>query len=361
MADRTLLFVGTYTRPAPYLATTNGEGIYTYSLNRETGEITPLAKTEGIDSPSYLTLDQTGRTLYATSEVWLWNEGMVSAYAINRETGELTYINKQPTLGSINAHLTVDQTNRYVLLANFWDGKGAVMLPIRPDGGVDPVCSAVEFEGSGPHPGQNKSHFHCILPDPANRYAFVSDLGSDTLVSYKLDVETGRLVENYGSNVKLQAGSGPRHYVYHPSGQFAYVIQEFSSTITALAYDDGKMTALQTVSALPDGYSGDSHCSAIRISADGRFLYGANRGHGSIAVFAIDPQTGKLTRLEIVSTRGKTPREFNIDPSGTFLLAANQDSDTIVTFRIDRETGRLHDTGFVASAPTPVCLKMIEV
>ncbi len=361
MADRTLLFVGTYTRPAPYLATTNGQGISVYSLNRATGKLTPVSETQGIDNPSYLAIDPTQRYLYATSEVWGWNEGTISAYAIDSAAGTLSYINKQAALGSINAHIVVEPSNRYLLLANFWEGKGVVMFPIRADGGLDPACSADEPVGSGPHPGQNKSHCHCILPDPDNRYAFVTDLGSDMVWSYKLDLEAGKLIPNEAGNLRLQAGSGPRHFLFHPGGKFAYVIQEFSSSVTAMAYADGKMQPLQTISTLPDGYSGDSHCSAIRVSTDGRFLYGANRGHGSIAVFAIDPQTGRLTSVEITSTKGRTPREFNLDPSGNFLLAANQDSDTIVTFRIDRASGRLQDTGLVASVPTPVCLKMIEV
>lgn len=362
MPQKVLLFVGGYTRPAPYLKSTNAKGIRAYSLDLESGAIHFLHEKQGIDNPSYLAINHTHAHLYAISEVWGWQEGVVSAYSINHETGELTYINKQATLGSITAQLIVDQTNRFVLLANYGDGKGVVMFPIRADGGVAPVCSAFEHLGSGPNiTRQESSHVHCILPDPNNQYVFVADLGIDKIICYRLDLNQSQLIAEPSKDIILVPGSGPRHFLFHPNGKFAYVIHELNSTISAFSYCKGKMQNLQTLSTLPNNYSEESHCSAIQITPNGRFLYGSNRGHDSLAIYAIESDSGLLTLIGHQSTKGQTPRDFAIDPTGTFLLVANQDSDTIVTFRIDQTTGKLIETGQEAKVPTPVCLKMILV
>jgi len=364
---RTLLYIGTYTRPAPYIASSNGKGIYVYELNQDTGEITYLSEIEGIDSPGFITIDQSKRYLYATSEVWGWQEGTLSAYAIDPATGALSYINKQPTLGSITAYASVDKTNRYVLVANYWAGKSAVVFPRRDDGGLAPARFSVEHSepGAGVDPArQDKSHAHCIQTDPNNRFVLIADLGIDKIMVYQLNAETGALVPNDPPFVKLSPGAGPRHFVFHPNGKFVYVIQELSSSISALTFDgaSGKMEVIQTVPTLPDGVDHDSsHCSDIQITKSGKFLYGANRGHDSLVIYAVDENTGRLTYVGHQSTGGKIPRNFAIDPSDTFVLAANQDSDTIVTFRINQQTGELQDTGNVAQVPTPVCLKMIVV
>jgi 6-phosphogluconolactonase len=366
MAQKTLLYVGTYTRPAPYLASTNGKGIYVYSLNRDTGELTYLSEIEGIDNPSFLAIDPQKRHLYATSEVWGWHEGLVTAFKIDPETGALSYLNKQSTLGSITAYVTVESTNRYLLLVNYWDRQSVAMFPIQADGSLAPASFSVEHTepGAKVDPArQDKSHAHCIVPDPTNTYAMVADLGLDKIMIYRMDLEAGKLIPHTPPFLKMNPGAGPRHFVFHPSGKFAYVIEELASSIAALAYDSTKGTLewLQSVPALPEGFDGHSHCSDIQVTPDGRFLYGGNRGHDSLVIYAIDPSSGKLSYVGHQSTLGQTPRNFAIDPTGTFLLAANQDSDTIVTFRIDRETGLLHETGFVAEVPTPVCLKMIQV
>jgi 6-phosphogluconolactonase len=208
---------------------------------------------------------------------------------------------------------------------------------------------------------QDAPHGHCILADAANRYVFVSDLGIDKLMSYRFDAQNGQLTFN--SSVSLAPGAGPRHFVWHPNGKFAYIIQELNSTMTAMAYDatNGSFDVLQTGSTLPAGFTGITSCAAIQIAASGKFLYGSNRWSDTIVIYAIDDQTGLLTLVGHQSTHGKTPRDFAIDPTGTYLLAANQDSDTVVTFRIDPATGKLQDIGQVVEIPTPVCLKMIQI
>jgi 6-phosphogluconolactonase len=363
--SRILLYVGTYTRPAPYLKSTNGQGIYLLELNQETGALTPISETHNIDSPSFLTISPDNKYLYATSEVWLWPEGTVTAYKIDPATGDLIYINKQATLGSINAYVSVDHSNRVVMVANYWDGQSAAVFPIRSDGGVAPASDSVLHPGSGPIADrQDRSHSHCIQADPTNRFVYISDLGIDKIMIYKLDAENGRLDPNTTPSLDLPPGTGPRHFVFHPNGQFAYVIGELSSSITVLAVDSdtGSLKALQSVPALPEGVDpASSHCSDIQVHPSGKFIYGGNRGHDSIVIYAVDNETGHLTYRGHQPTFGSTPRNFTIDPTGTFLLVGNQNSDTIVTFRIDLQTGALRETGNVASVPTPVCLKMITV
>lgn len=361
-SEKILLFVGTYTRSLSHAKAISSKGIYTYNLDPATGELTFLNVTEGIDDPSYLAIDHSKHFLYATSEVLGWEEGLCSAYVINHSTGSLTYINKQPTLGSNSAHLSIDSSSHYVLLANYSTGKTVVMFPIRADGGIAPACAAVEHQGTGPiTTRQDRSHGHCVLPDPTNKYIFVADLGTDQIVSYVLDMAAGKLLPH--TTFKLAPGSGPRHFLFHPNGHWAYVIQELNSTILALAYDSeqGKFEAFQSVSTLPEAYEGENYCAAIQVTPDGKFLYGSNRGHNTIAIYSINTEAGELTLIGHQSTLGNTPRDFAIDPTGTFLLVANQDSDTIVTFRINHANGMLIETSHVAQVATPVCLKMISV
>ncbi len=362
MTKRVLLFVGTYTRPAPYLETTHGNGIYIYELDHTTGAIHYLNEVGNIDSPSFLAISPDQRFLYATSEVWLWDEGTVSAYAIDAAAGSLSYLNKQPTLGSIAAFAHVDRTGSCLLVSNYWDGESVVLFPIRGDGRLAPPTSSHRHEGSGPNPDrQEKAHAHCIVPDLNNRYALSADLGIDQVIVYALDVAGSRLVPH--GSLKLDDGSGPRHLALHPNGQYVYVIQELGSAISVLSYDSetGELRKLQSVSTLPASFAEHNQCSEIQITPSGRFIYGANRGHDSLVAYAVDATNGHLSYIGHYSTKGRTPRHFSIDPTGTFVLVGNQDSYTVVTFRIDPDTGALQDTGQVANVPTPVCLKMIEV
>ncbi len=361
--SKTIAYVGTYTRPDPSLPGINGQGIYVYSFDSDSGALTLLSETQGIDSPSYLAIDATKRHLYAVSEVWGWEECTLSAYRIDPESGALTYINKQVTQGGLSCFVSVDKTNRYALVANYWSGKGVVVFPIREDGGIDPISSAVQHHGSGPNTvRQDRSHAHSAQTDPTNTYVFVPDLGIDKVMIYRLDHEHGTLIPNTVPSLNLPPGTGPRHFVFHPNGRFAYVIGELAATITALSYDQssGALDALQTVSTLPEGDTGIKFSADLHITPSGKFLYGSNRGHDSIVIYTVDEHTGKLTYVGHQSTLGSTPRNFAIDPTGAFLLVANQNSDTIVTFRVDSQTGLLHEIGQI-SAPTPVCIKMIEL
>ncbi|MBX6320424.1 MAG: lactonase family protein [Rhodospirillaceae bacterium] len=362
----TLAFVGCLNREAPYFQGARGKGIAVFAFDEDSGRLTALAETRGIDNPTYLSIHAGNGCLYANSEVFGWAEGTVSAYRIDPATGRLTYLNKQPTLGSITAHNSIDRSGRHLLVANYAMGRelpdqSVVVLPIRSDGSLGaPACSRAH-EGTGPVASrQERSHAHCIHASPDNRFVFVADLGIDRLVCYRFDGASGELASAGQPTLALKPGSGPRHFVFHPGGRLAYLINELSSTIAALRYDPqhGAFALIEEVPALPPDHAGESHCADIQITPDGRFLYGSNRGHDSIVIHAVDPDSGRLTLVGHQPTLGRTPRSFAIDPSGRFLLAANQNSDSVVVFRIDPATGALAETGERAEVGTPMCVRL---
>lgn len=370
MADgRTLAFVGTLNREADYLpATEPGPGLAVMAFDEATGALSPLHETGGIDNPSYLTLDAAGRTLYAVSEVSGWHEGVVTAYRIDARTGALTYINKQATRGSISAHVSIDRSGRWLLVANYRLGpdglrppQAVCVLPIEADGGIGPAACSVAHAGHGPDAARQEGpHPHCALASPDNRFVLVADLGIDRIVVYRFDAETGALAPAEPPYVQLAPGGGPRHLAFHPSARFLYVTDELASSVTALAWDGamGALAPLHTVSALPPGDWPGNTCSDIAISPDGRFLYAANRGHHSIAMFAIDAGTGQLAPLGHHPVLGETPRQMTLDPSGRFLLVANQGSGQIVVLARDPDTGLLSDSAQRAAIGTPMCVKL---
>ncbi len=352
-----LIYVGTYTKNSA------SKGIYVYSLNLTSGALTLKHEVAGGVNPSYLALHPEGRYLYAVNEMMTLDgerTGAVRAFAVDPETGGLTFLNQQPSQGTGPCYVSVEQTGRYVLVANYMGGSVA-MLPIQSDGHVGEATDAVQHHGSGVNPRRQEGpHAHSIVVDPTNQYALVADLGLDKVMIYKLDLGQGKLRPNDTPWAEVTPGAGPRHSVFHPNGKYAYLINELDSTITVFAYDstNGTLETLQTVPTLPEDFEGQSTCADIHLTPDGRYLYGSNRGHDSIVIFAVDETTGRLSYIGHEPTQGKTPRNFMIDPTGAFLLAANQDSDNIVVFRIDAQTGELTPTGETVSVPKPVCLKV---
>ncbi|HEU4712113.1 MAG TPA: lactonase family protein [Pyrinomonadaceae bacterium] len=342
------LYVGTYTSGA-------SEGIYVYRMNSDTGELKMFSSIKSVN-PSFLTVDRTRSFLYAVNEVPDFEgktSGAVSAYAIDA-TGKLNFLNQQASHGADPCHLTVDRKRKNLLVANYTGGNLA-LLPIRSDGTLGPVADLKQHAGSGPKQQQNGPHAHCIILDPSERHALAADLGIDKVMVYRFDPREHNL--HSVTQAGLQAGAGPRHLTLHPNGRYLYVINELDSTMTTMNYNAGTLTTIDTVSTLPAGFSEVSYCADVHVSRSGRFLYGSNRGHNSIVVFAIDERTGKPTLIEHTSTQGNWPRNFVIDPTGKFLLVANQRSDNVVIFRIDSKTGRLTPSGHVAQIPAPVCLK----
>jgi 6-phosphogluconolactonase len=314
-------------------------------------------------NPSFLTVDHSKRFLYAVNEVGEFLEkpgGAVSAFAIDPVTRNLRLLNEQATQGADPCYLSVDSRKRTLLVANYTGGNVSV-FPLRSDGTLGMVAEVKQHEGSGPKEQQKGPHAHCVIFDRSERYALAADLGIDKVMIYRVDRITGKLTPAKQPFSELKPGAGPRHLSFHPTGKFLYVISELDSTMSAFQYNEreGTLTLIDTVSTLPSDFSGTSYCADVHVSPSGEFLYGSNRGHNSIVVFAIDPRTGKLTLVEHVSTEGNWPRNFTIDPSGRFLLVANQRSDNVVVFSIDPSTGRLKPTGVNEPIPSPVCLKFL--
>ena len=352
-ADQTL-YIGTYTSG-------KSQGIYVYRLNMSSGELSHLKTVANVIDPSYLTIDRKRRFLYAVNEVSQFEgkpSGAVSSFSIDPNTGDLKYLNQKPSQGGSPCYVTLDHTERFALLANYEAGNVSV-LPINRDGSLGDPVSVMQHVGSSVNRDRQLGpHAHCIILDKSNRFAFAVDLGIDKIMIYRFDSRKGVLINN--GSLEMKPGAGPRHLTFHPNNRYAYVINELDSTMTSLAYDSsrGVLRPQQTVSTVPSGYSETNSCADLHVSPSGKFLYGSNRGHDSIVVYAIDKKSGQLTLVEHVPTGGKTPRNFTIDPTGTFLLAANQKSDSVVTFRIDPTMGRLKPTGHTAEVPTPVCLKL---
>jgi 6-phosphogluconolactonase len=315
-------------------------------------------------NPSFLALGPRRRFLYAVSEVTTFDGqpgGAVYAYAIDPQTGRLTLLNRQPSGGGAPCHLSVDKKGRFVLVANYVGGSVAV-LPIHADGRLGAATHVARHAGSSVHPERQEApHPHAIVLDPAQRYAFVPDLGLDRVMVYRLDRAGGTLTPAAEPAVPVQPGAGPRHLAFHPQALYAYLLNELDATMTVFACDaaGGRLTAIQTVATLPETYTGPCFAADVQVAPSGWFAYASLRGPDSIAVLAVDPDTGRLTRVGHASTRGRTPRHFALDPSGAFLLAANQDADTLVPFRLDPDTGLPTPTGHVADVPTPACVLVI--
>jgi 6-phosphogluconolactonase len=371
MADSGILvYIGTYTCDVPH-GRGKAEGIYLGRYDPASGALTPLGLAARAVNPAFLALDPERRYLYAVGEVGGADgqpHGIVSAFARDPATGALTLLDQQSSHGVGPCHVSVDRTGKLVLVANYRSGSVAA-LPIRDDGSLREATDVVQHHGSSINPTRQEGpHAHSITPDPENRHALVADLGLDKVMIYRLDPARGKLSPADPPSIDLKPGAGPRHLDFHPSGRFLYVVDELDSTVSAFAYDaerglanrTGEGTSpFQTISTLPDGFTGENWCADVHVHPSGRYLYASNRGHDSLAVFAIDQGTGRLRRLTTQSTGGQTPRNFAVDPAGRFLLAANQDSDTVVTFRLDEATGHLMPTGHVAASPTPVCIRFV--
>jgi len=351
------VYVGTYTWA-------KSKGIYLLRMDLATGALSKPEIAAEATNPTFLAIHPSRRFLYAVGEIGNFagsRNGSVSAFAIDPESGKLAPLNQQPSGGSGPCHVTVDKGGKNVLVANYSAGSVAV-LPIGDDGKLAPPSDIIQHKGSGPNPKRQEGpHAHSINLDPAGRFAFACDLGLDKVMVYQLDPAKGKLTPNDPPAAKVAPGAGPRHLAFHPNGHFAYVINEMASTITAFAYDAdrGVLSEVQTVSALPAGFTGENTTAEVQVHPSGRFLYGSNRGHNSIAMFTIDTETGRLTAAGHQPTQGKNPRNFGIDPTGAYLVAANQDTNNLVVFRIDPKTGGLEPTGSTADVPLPVCVKFV--
>ena len=348
-------YVGTYTGP-------KAKGIYVFRFDSESGKPGPVELAAEVRSPSFLAIHPHRRFLYAVNESGGSGKrggGAVSAFAIDEGSGKLSLLDEESSGGDGPCHIVVDSAGKNVLIANYGGGSVAA-LPISGDGKLGPATAFIQHRGSSVDPGRQKGpHAHAIVLDAKNRFALTADLGLDKVLVYRFDPAKGSL--EAAGDAALKPGSGPRHLAFHPDGRRIYVINELSSTLTAFRYDAerGALQDIGTASTLPEGHSGRNSTAEIVVHPSGRFVYGSNRGHDSIALFALDAQSGMPRFVECRPTGGKTPRNFTVDASGRWLLAANQDSDTITVFRIDPATGKLTREGEALEAPAPVCIELI--
>jgi 6-phosphogluconolactonase len=355
-ASRMWVFFGTYTSG-------KSEGIYRATLDPATGALSQPELAAKVENPSFLALHPSGKYLYAAGELSNFEGkpgGAVSAFAFDSKTGGLTLLNQQSSRGAGPCHLVVDRAGGNVLVANYGGGSVAV-LPIAKDGRLKPASTFVQHKGSSVNPKRQEApHAHSINVDPASAFAVVADLGLDKVLVYRFDSDAGTLTANDPPHTTVSPGAGPRHFAFHPSGRFAYVINEMNSTVTAFQYDakKGTLSEIESKSTLPGPQQGNS-TAEVQVHPSGKFLYGSNRGHNSLAIFRIDEKTGGLTPAGHQSTGGRTPRNFGIDPTGKFVLAANQGSDSVVVFRVDQQSGKLEETGQSIKVPTPVCVKFL--
>jgi len=369
MPKKQLVFVGTYTEPILFgtgaTLQGKGKGIHFYELDENSGRMEQVAVAEGIQNPSYLAFGRGSKCLYAVNELKRCEgavSGGLSAYAFDPESLALTFLDKRLSGGTDPCHVAVDPSGRWAALANYRSGSVAV-YPILADGGLGRMASFVQHAGHGANPARQEGpHAHAVIFAPGGGSLMVPDLGADRIAAYRFDPKTGSLSADPERSVSCAPGAGPRSLAYHPSGRFAYAVNELASSVTAFEVDpaNGILTAMQSLSTLPEGWSGTSTCADLHLAPSGKFLYASNRGHDSIAVFAVDEADGNLRAVGHESTRGATPRNFALDREGFVLLAANQDSDSIAVFRINRMTGKPEYAGVSCFAPTPVCVKFFE-
>ncbi|MDG1832376.1 MAG: lactonase family protein [Verrucomicrobiota bacterium] len=352
-----LVYIGTYTK-------TEEQGIHWLKLEMATGKLTAVGKLAGQKNPSFLAIHPNKKFLYAVNEIGNYKgekAGGVSAYSIDPKTGALTFLNQQSSKGGAPCHLVVDATGRNVLVANYTGGSVA-SLPISRKGRLRKASTFVQHEGSSVlKPRQASPHGHSINVSPGNKFAVAADLGLDKVLVYSFDAKGGKLTP--AGFTKVTPGAGPRHFAFHPNGKFAYVINEITLTVTAFGWDEakGKLSELQTITTLPVERGKGMSTAEVQVHPSGKFLYGSNRGHNTIAVFSIDGKTGKLKAIQHQSTLGKTPRNFGIDPTGKFLIAANQSSGDVFTFHINQDTGELKPTSHSVKVPMPVCVKFLDL
>jgi 6-phosphogluconolactonase len=330
-----LIYVGSYTSQAG-----GGTGI-------GLGTLDALQIAATTDDPSFLARSADGRFLYSVNEL---EAGRVSAFAV-AEDGSLTFLNDQSTGGKHPCHLEVDPTGRFVLSANYSSGSIAIH-PILADGSLGEATQYLQRAGSGPNQDRQEGpHAHQVTFDRAGEFVLDVDLGSDTVYASRLS-EKGQL--EAVSLLEIHPGAGPRHVVFHPGGAAAYVINELDSTLTVCSYTDGELTAVQTISTRPEGAQGDNFPAEVLISADGRFVYGSNRGDNTIAVFETGAEGLEAELIQTIGSGGTWPRHLAFSKDGTHLYAANESSDTIALFTVDQSSGALTATGTPLTWPKPI-------
>lgn len=354
------LIIGTYTHSA------DSDGIYVYKFNSETGE-NSLVSSVKTSNPSYLAISPNQKYVFAVNEnadsTRFQVTGHVAAFSFDKTSGKLNFINKHESGGKHPCYVSIDKTGKWVIVGNYSSGSLAV-LPVRSNGSLDSAVQVIQHEGSSVNSERQEGpHVHATVLNKNNKTLYVPDLGLDQVMLYNLDTKTGKLKEFDPPFVATEPGAGPRHIDIHPNGNYAYLMEELTGSISVYKIEkNGYLSLVQNISGLPRDFDGAVGSADIHVSPDGKFLYCSNRGESNtIGILSINKSNGQLEWVDHQSTLGKTPRNFNFDPSGNFLLVANQNSDEIVIFKRDKGTGLLTDSGKRIKVSKPVCLKWIDI
>jgi 6-phosphogluconolactonase len=337
-------------------------GIHAYAFGTEDGRLKPLRRTAGAENPFFLALSPDRKYLYSIHAKQFGGKEneQVAAYEVVGRTGELRLLNRQSAEGTAACYMDVDKSGKAVLVANYASGCVAA-LPIKADGSLGEPASFHRHRGASVNPQRQKEpHAHCIVVSPDNRYAYAADLGTDQIFCYQLDPAAAKLTPNKTPFARSPAGAGPRHLTFHPSGKRLYAINELMNSVTVFDYDadSGTLSEKQTISTLPDGFKGTSYCADVKVTPDGRYLYGTNRGHDSIAAYKIG-EDGRLSLIAIEPSLGKGPQNLAITPDGQWLLCANMPGNNVAVFRIDPKTGRLMSAGEPVRQSSPSCIMLL--
>jgi 6-phosphogluconolactonase len=354
-ADERLVFISAF-------ASGEKGAIHAFRLDLDTGAMRPLHRTTDIENPFYLALSPNQKFLYSirAKQFGGKDDEQIAAYELVGRTGKLKLLNRQSARGSAACYLDVDATGKTVLVANYTTGSVAA-LPVKEDGSLAEADSFIQHIGSSVDPKRQKEpHAHCIVVSPDNRFAFAADLGLDKVLAYRLDAASARLTPNRQPFVRTPPGAGPRHLTFHPNGKHAFVINELDNSVTVFDYDkeSGVLIEKQTISTLPKGFAGKSYCADLKVTPNGRYLFGTNRGHDSIVAYRIS-EDGSLALLGLEPSLGKGPQNLAITEDGKLLLCANMPGNNVAVFRIDQKTGGLSSVGVPISMPVPSCIRML--
>lgn len=338
-----------------YIATQNPEkpGITVAHLDLTSGALSPPKIVAETRDPAHFTVTADGRFLYMCNS---GTPGGVSAFAIeDRRTGALKFLNHRESRGRGPSYVSADGTGRFVLDANYGGGYVEV-LAVNADGSLGEQTAFVQHVGSSVHARQDKPYAHWFRTDPSNRFALAADLGTDQIVVYRFDASSGRLEANDPPAAMVAPGSGPRHLAFHPDGRWVYAVQELSNEVVAFEWDAtrGALTRFQTVPTLAADFTQPNTAAEIIVRRDGRFVYVSNRGEDTLVVYAVDARTGELSLRQRMSSGGRTPRYFDIDPSGRWLVATNQGSGTVHVFALEEDSGELRPAGHEVKLDRPM-------
>lgn len=354
-ADRPLVFISAF-------ATGEKAGIHAFEFDVQAGALKPVHRTADVQNPFFLALSPNRKYLYSIHAKAFGGKEHeeVAAFELEGRTGKLKLLNRQSALGSAACYLDVDATGKMLVVANYTTGNVA-SLPIKSDGSLGEAAAMIQHVGSSVDASRQKEpHAHCFVVGPDNKFAFAADLGLDQVLSYRLDPATGKIAPHTQAFVRTPPGAGPRHLTFRPNGKQMYVINELKNSVTLFDYDtaNGYLLERQTISTLPADFTGRTYCADLKITPNGKFLYGTNRGHDSIACYGL-ADDGQMSLIAIEPSLGKGPQNLAVLPGGDYLLCANMPGSNVIVFRIDQATGKISPVGDPVSLPSPSCIMLV--